>query len=510
MFERRVSSVAIPSTSVIRKGNRKSAPPRPLWALPAWGCLIIGFFTGVSPLSAAELWPEHTPVGKIKPRTGLDIKASPLGVGFETLDRKMFDPSRTYDALSKLGVKWARVQTGWNRCETVKGQYDFKWLDEVVDSLIKIGVQPWFNVGYGNKLYSPKAPDTATGWVPDYTDEERAGWLAFVRALARHYRGRVNRYEIWNEPTGRNFWMPNGWPSPRAYTAFVRRTSNVVRKEIPGCVVIGGAFYRFPNDYLEKCLKNGLARAVDRVSFHPYAEIPEKDYVRDVSWFRRIVKHARPDMDVWQGENGCPSTTNSVGALSHLAWNEDAQARWLLRRVMNDLSLSLEMISWYHISDQDGYRLTDYPDGKSGATYGLLRRVTYALKPSYFAYQNLCALFDSDTAVSDQTEVSFVEGAGTLDPYHTDNIVQANFNRNKKPICGYWRPLDVLKDTPVATVNVRLTGKLSASLKNPVLIDPMSGSVYTLKGECQADGWRFTGLPVTDYPLLITDMDLVK
>jgi len=85
-------------------------------------------------------------LGKVKPRPGRQIAASPLGIGFETLDRRMFQPERTYEHLARLGVKWARVQTGWCRCETEKGRFDFAWLDEIVDALIGIGVQPWFNL----------------------------------------------------------------------------------------------------------------------------------------------------------------------------------------------------------------------------------------------------------------------------------------------------------------------------------------------------------------------------
>ena len=82
-------------------------------------------------------------IGRVRPRPSKVIEASPLSVGFETLDRRMFHPERTYEHLAKLGVKWARVQTGWARTEAVKGTYDFAWLDGVVDSLRRIGIQPW-------------------------------------------------------------------------------------------------------------------------------------------------------------------------------------------------------------------------------------------------------------------------------------------------------------------------------------------------------------------------------
>jgi hypothetical protein len=47
-------------------------------------------------------------LGKVRPQPSLAIAASPLGVGFETLDRKMFDPERTYPHLAQLGIKWDR------------------------------------------------------------------------------------------------------------------------------------------------------------------------------------------------------------------------------------------------------------------------------------------------------------------------------------------------------------------------------------------------------------------
>ena len=107
-----------------------------------------------------------TLIGKLAVHNANDIAVSRFSVGFETLDRKMFTPSKCYKPLADLGVKRARLQTGWNRCETVKGEYDFSWLDESVDALLALGVQPWFNVGYGNKLYMPGAPDAAVGHIP--------------------------------------------------------------------------------------------------------------------------------------------------------------------------------------------------------------------------------------------------------------------------------------------------------------------------------------------------------
>lgn len=118
------------------------------------------------PAAAAALGQTGSP-SELRARPSKSIAASALSVGFETLDRMMFDPERTYPHLAKLGVKWARCQTGWARTEQKKGEFNFGWLDSVVDSLRGIGIQPWFNLGYGNRLYTPGPKhESAVGWVP--------------------------------------------------------------------------------------------------------------------------------------------------------------------------------------------------------------------------------------------------------------------------------------------------------------------------------------------------------
>ena len=68
-------------------------------------------------------------IGKIKQKHSSEIKTSKIGIGFEKLDRDIFDPENVYDYVAELGVKWARLQSGWQRTEREKGVYDFEWLE---------------------------------------------------------------------------------------------------------------------------------------------------------------------------------------------------------------------------------------------------------------------------------------------------------------------------------------------------------------------------------------------
>lgn len=54
-------------------------------------------------------------IGTMKTLSSKAIQRSMVSIGFECLDRELFDPVRCYDLLGASGVKHARVQTGWSR-----------------------------------------------------------------------------------------------------------------------------------------------------------------------------------------------------------------------------------------------------------------------------------------------------------------------------------------------------------------------------------------------------------
>ena len=93
-------------------------------------------------------------IGDMPFRTSREVKASRLGVGLEVLDhREAYDFDQTLKFIRNSGVKWARLQTGWQRAEKIPGVYDFKWLDHIVDSLLEAGIAPWMSLSFGNGLY---------------------------------------------------------------------------------------------------------------------------------------------------------------------------------------------------------------------------------------------------------------------------------------------------------------------------------------------------------------------
>ena len=453
-----------------------------------------------TPLAAAAA--QTGTARKLKTRPSKSIAASPISIGFETLDRQMFQPERCYPHLAQLGVKWARCQTGWARTETSKGLYDFAWLDGVVDSLLAIGIQPWFNLGYGNRLYTPGAAhESAVGWVPLNSPEARQAWVRFVGTIAGRYRTRVKHWELWNEPNGANFWQPDK-PDPAGYVELVRMTAPILRERIPGVTLIGGAFAGLSAlDYFEAAFAAGLGGLVDRISYHPYRAIPELHYAADLRALRGIVDRYKPGMPLWQGENGAPSFKGGAGALRDLEWNETRQAKWLLRRVLSDLSLKVELTSYFHTVDMANYV---WASGKSSLVNakGILRGTDYTPKPSYYALQHACALFDAESKPADLL-MRFERGRTPAEERLVESVA---FLRRGAPVYVYWNPTDLMQDSTPCRMRMAVWSGEAGRLDRPVSVDLLTGAVSTLPPPAsKGGGARSFDVAVHDYPVLITD-----
>lgn len=455
-------------------------------------------------------------VGRLKPRPASEIKGNRIGVGFESLDRYHFAPEKTYPHLAKLGAKWARVQTGWNRCEREKGVYEFQWLDEVIDSLLNIEIQPFLTLGFGNLLYTPDAVhESARGYVAFYYGEEAAAaWREYVCRVVEHFRDRVKVWEVWNEPNTKGFWHPK--PSnPEDYMHLLEETVPQVKKACPEAVIVGGVLasvrpmHSVP--FLEKCLQAGMGEWIDKFGWHPYRSVPEQGYLNEVQAIRALLRQYAPHVGLWQAECGCQSKHGGLCEFLDIEkLNEDVQAKWVLRRIVTDLGLDLEYTQYFHTVDLFNYITDAGPTGKN-QYMGLLRGNDYSEKPSFAALQALCALFDEDTKCADFICFpELVKGHGYAQRLDVAAIQAHTFSRNERPIYVYWYPTHF--DRPLETTPITL-GVWSSSpcvLKHPVLLDLMTRHVYAIghpEESCRPGASNRFEVPLCDYPLILTDRE---
>lgn len=284
-------------------------------------------------------------IGTMKTLSSKDVKSSMVSIGFECLDRELFDPARCYDLLGASGVKHARVQTGWSKCEREKGVYDFAWLDGIVDSLLARGVEPWFNVGFGNPLYMEDLPNlTGVGCVPLYYGEEAvAAWARFAYALAEHYKDRVMEYEIWNESDIAHFWVP-GEPDGARYAELIALTGAQIRRAQPDARI--GACTSSAEEidfvYLDNLAAGLRPGELDFFCLHRYTVFPEKGWVGRVEATRAVFERHGHRLSYWMGESGYPSWFPKGHWMHPRPDNpgsERQQAVYQLRRYFQDAAL---------------------------------------------------------------------------------------------------------------------------------------------------------------------------
>ena len=129
------------------------------------------------------------------------------------------------EVLGPLGTKAMRLQAGWAKCEKKPGVYDWAWLDAIVEDA-RARRQPWLETSYGNPLYEGGG-GTGLGDGFPHSPQALAAWDAWVRGLVRHFKDRVNQWEIWNEPDLRK------GNSPEDYAALFVRTAEIIRPSNP-------------------------------------------------------------------------------------------------------------------------------------------------------------------------------------------------------------------------------------------------------------------------------------
>jgi hypothetical protein len=254
--------------------------------------------------------------------------------------------------------------------------------------------------------------------------------------------------------------------------------------------------------YFKACFDLGLGELVDKVSYHWYRASPEHKYEAAVAGCREVLAQHNLNLPLWQGESGCPSQSAGAGALAKYPWTEALQARWVVRRTLSDLRLRVELSSYFHAVDMLYPNEDGTPDGRLNPK-GLVRRSNYTPKPSYFAYQCLCALFDAESQWAERPfDVSAADGL-PLDP---SELLKVAFVRRDRPLYVYWLPADLRKELRLRTADLVIPDAPGAVLDTPVLIDPLEAAVHRLPSAQRSNRrWRIPGVPLSDCPLIVAD-----
>lgn len=192
-----------------------------------------------------------------------------LGVGVHVGQNRNPLPA-TAQALTQAGVTSFRDEVFWHRIETKPGVLRFpdnlQDLDQLVTLSARQGGHPLLILNYGNPLYD--------GGGLLHSPQGIAAYVRYVRFVVKHFRGRVDQFEVWNEWNigggGTQAQRAARFGSPEDYAAVLRAAYTAIKAENPSATVIGGAFAGYDYKWIDAFARAGGFASLDGFSIHPY------------------------------------------------------------------------------------------------------------------------------------------------------------------------------------------------------------------------------------------------
>jgi len=316
----------------------------------------------------------------------------------------------------QAGVELLRRDFHWHVIEPEDDRFEFDAYDTIVDEAAEQGQSFIGLLVYG------------VGWAMEESNHssiDPADFADYVFHTVEHFRGRVSRWEVWNEQNWVRFWEPK--PDPAAYGSLLKAAYEAAKRADPECTVAFGGLA--PSDFLFgehwKFLEDvyaahpDIGEHFDALAIHPYTMFqqpsPEQETrggsVPALVRYARLILHRHGDGDkaIWISELGwpacpCPPVEPPAAPVPNVSYEE--QARYLVRSFVLAISEGAEVLLWYTFRDGAG--------GASPSSESYFGLVQYDAdpaaepgpepKPAYHAYATMTAMLGGQIFRADLRE----------------------------------------------------------------------------------------------------------
>ncbi|MHB9038585.1 MAG: discoidin domain-containing protein [Armatimonadota bacterium] len=430
---------------------------------------------------------------------------------------------KTWPLMLSSGVKLNRIsqwgdKTDWATVEKVKGVYKIDpEVDRYITESVNSGIDILLTLDYGNNLYQQVLDPSDFGptWHKGHpflqcaptTPEAVQGFANYCAFMARHFRGRVKYFEVWNEENG---WFFNEWATRdkvsavQAYGKALAAAAKAVKEANPDAMVCFGGTAGTTLDYYQIALDEGAGPYIDLVAFHPYGHaVPEEaassyltavddkmewksrpaeitDYDSEIAAIRKLVRKYNPNIEIWADEMnwfapGDPPKPE-MGDMSELT-----QAKHLARFYSMNAWLGCGAV-WWSLYNSNGIQ-----------EWALIRSSDMTPRAAYYSAGYISTVLDAAKGAADiETEA--------IGSAPSDLIVKAYRNDVGQIIVGLWRKSpgsDACEPTAV-TLRVSKTQVASADL-----VDSLYGYSQDATFSRDGDSAVFGDLLVGDWPLYL-------
>jgi hypothetical protein len=261
-----------------------------------------------------------------------------------------------FAALSSAGVRLLRVSFGWDDLEPERDQYQFAFVDQLLQVADEFGVRLIPYVCYTPPWLAPSGAQPNEIYRSPPSDVHEFEQL--MELLAARYRGRFGSWELWNEPDNREYWLG----TPAQYAQLLAAGARGVKRGDPSArVVLGGIAGHL--EFLEELLaQHRAAEAIDVVNLHSYAETWNAEPLEGLSEYlqraARLVRAHGAGEPLWLAEVGYSSfrrgnyVSDWYEARFPFEHTPAFQAAAMLRILALARSVpEVELITWYELRD---------------------------------------------------------------------------------------------------------------------------------------------------------------
>ncbi len=344
------------------------------------------------------LWPTSS-VQALEPLPPVTEADGRLGTSYTFYDARRIQ--QAYDA----GSRWDRFDIRWNViAEQGYGAHDelvnrYTALGQPLHLIAVIGATPpaYADCSTRMAIAAERSTEAERYVQPDRAIQPKAAWWngcpprnldlpwndpqnywgQFVYQTALHYRGRIQAWEIWNEPDVPFFWQGTA----EQYAQLLKVAYFAIKAADPDAIVLfGGLAYWYKPDFSRQVFAALAADPqstqhhayFDALALHLYSNSEQAYTITRIvaSSMRRYVgKHP-----IWMTEAGVPISDDGGVATPYAATMEEA-ASYVIEAYASARAAGVERFVIFRMHDAGGIE-----------QFGLTRD-DYSIRPAYLAYQ---------------------------------------------------------------------------------------------------------------------------
>jgi len=311
----------------------------------------------------------------------------------------------------------------WPDLEPARGQWQFERFDRYISLAQKHGTGILLTLG-GSPHWASVRPGIPTESQAGFSAEPNLeDWRDYVKTVSSRYKGRIQAYEIWNEPNLKQFY---GGTTDQM-VVLTKEASQIIHSVDAHAIVVSpSATANYGVPWFTEFLKKGGGEYVDVIGYHFYVNpqtlLPE-DMVPVIEKVRQVIsENGLGNKPLWNTETGWAPPAAIA--------SDEVAAGYLARSYILSWAAGVQRFYWYAWDNRAmaivTYKEDEHTITEAGRAYEVIERWLVG------------ARMDSLTKNADQTWICQLTRSGKK-----EWIVWSPYANGKFDVPAAWHVSDV-------------------------------------------------------------------